>query len=531
MDVTHTSFAQGLQLTPAIIEFVLLHLVRCQRVFDLGVTQIDDNFFRQHEVGYQALWAATKDYWQTYGRAPTHAALTPVVLARLADSGLVDDAQLADMQALLAWIFDPENSDEKLDPVVAEEMLQLLLLDRRVKTPLRQALIRDTSPDRLPPLIERLREQSSRILALTTSLDGEVFPRQWGEQVQPVCPTGVPFLDQYMGEGAGPQQVHVILTPTGVGKTLLSCQIAVSTSRLENQREREGHGRGKLQVLFTYEQDLRDIRVLTIANAAMIHVRRLAQMRDPSELSTADNLEAYERELFAHELACGLPVPGEQERLRAAEEAIAPYLRIADFSGSRDSAGIVRGYGGIPEIVQVLEKYRELTQREIGTIVIDWAGLCVTRNLLAKGRDLDGRMTYELTHFIPRVHAEICKRFNCVAWVTHQLAGSVIGKSPTYRVTHADALGCRTFAVSAWYAFCLGNKDTHTNTCILWNTKGRNSESKPEQVCRIRGEIACIQAAPEYVIDRISGAIVRKRDLVTLSESSPTLDDSDLTTL
>jgi len=517
-----------LQMTPAILELVLMHLARCEDVFMTGYTSIDDSFFSYEELIYQVTWATIKEHHDTYGILPSYQTVSTIVLSRLSTSPMILPGQVEDADHLLSWMYGEDNPESSLDPAVAVSLLQMLLLDRRVKGPMQQAVMSlNVSPDRLPSLVESLTQRTSDIMSLTGIPDSDPFPTNWEQHFRPTIRTGVPVLDHYMHGASGSQEAHVILAPTGVGKTLLGCQIAVSMAAIESAKERNNKGRGKLQVIVSYELGLRDMQTIVVSNAAKIDRNRLAVMKNPKELSTEHNLELYEKELFAADISRGVRVPGEQQRLQEAKESLNDFLRIADFSGARMANGKRYGNGGIAEIGSVLERYRVETEREIGVVIIDWAGLCLSRYLASKNID-SSRMTAELSQFISLVHSDICCRFDCVAWVTHQLAGTVTGKSPTYPVSHADAMQCKTFAISAWHVFCLGNKDKDTNTCVLWNTKGRNSASRPETICKIMGAISTIVPAEEYTIDSHTGKIVPRRAVEAFLQEQQLIESQEL---
>ena len=103
----------------------------------------------------------------------------------------------------------------------------------------------------------------------------------------------------------------------------------------------------------------------------------------------------------------------------------------------------------------------------------------------------------------------------------HQLSGQANKKSPTAKMHHADAEGCASFAVNAWFAFCLGNKDQSTNTCLLAATKTRRGEGKDAVVCKIDGAFGqLVDADRQYAIDHVTNKIVKRYERDQFTEFS-----------
>ena len=102
----------------------------------------------------------------------------------------------------------------------------------------------------------------------------------------------------------------------------------------------------------------------------------------------------------------------------------------------------------------------------------------------------------------------------------HQLTGQANKKGPTARMNHAEAEGCSSFAVNAWFAFCLGNKDQSTNTCLLAATKTRRGEGKDAVVCKndcSNGRL--LDADKYYEACSLSGGIVPRQENASLVDS------------
>jgi hypothetical protein len=109
---------------------------------------------------------------------------------------------------------------------------------------------------------------------------------------------------------------------------------------------------------------------------------------------------------------------------------------------------------------------------------------------------------------------DICARFGCVAWVVHQIAGAACAHGPTTKLRHTDALGCRSFAVNAYYALVISNKDDETNTCQIFASKTRRGPPTLPVVCRLDGDIGEMTPMDsEYVYSEADRRPVRRSDL------------------
>ena len=196
------------------------------------------------------------------------------------------------------------------------------------------------------------------------------------------------------------------------------------------------------------------------------------------------------------------------------------YCEFADFSGRREAGSVVRGYGGIAEIRQYLDAVTQATGLPIGVVAIDWAGRCVRRYIAAKGGDIQRQQTSMLSEFVGSAFDQVAAPFNCPVFIMHQIKGAS-GKSPTKELTHHDAEGCSTFAVNAWFAFVLGNKDDITHTCLFQVTKTRRGEAASSQICQINGKFSeIIDANTRYKIDRLTHRIVPAEEAARVGQGA-----------
>ena len=493
---------------PILIEEVIKHCVRCPRVFSAAYGSLQPaHFSKQGETGYRYVLAATVEHFEKYAELPNYTALSTVVLTRLHSDAGIPEELIKDVEEFLEWVWLPENT---LETDNAMEWLRVVLKDRIVTQPLLREVekVRIGGGSDLPSFVQEVVRNLENVSAVGIDVPTTSVPKTWrrDEETQ-LVPTGIPFIDSRLDGGMKPGDVNVLLGPTGVGKTTLGMQLVIEGGRLEAAKERETNVKGKRNVFFSYEIDREEMQVRMMTYAAQINKSRLEHLNSFDELSRRGNLQDYEKKRWKQQLDEGVDVPGEWDRWQAAEPWLDEYVSLMDMSA--DQGGVSRGNGGIAELRATLDAMHQQDPRGFNVIMIDWAGMVARQYLRAKGGEVDRMYTHELTDFVSRVRRQIAKPYNCQVWVLHQLSGQSNKKSPTAKMHHADAEGCALFAVNAWFAFCLGNKDQSTNTCLLQATKTRRGEGKDAVVCKIDGAFGqLIDADRQYAIDHVTNKIV-----------------------
>lgn len=186
------------------------------------------------------------------------------------------------------------------------------------------------------------------------------------------------------------------------------------------------------------------------------------------QLSQPGRLHAYELEMQR-----GQEYPlSELERYQMRAPQLRQCCQILDYSGSAEFPDAGSGY--IPELVSGLMRL----ERKISLVYIDYAGLICTRYLQSTGNFDDRRYRALLKHFGDDVRRQICERFNCTAWVAHQLKGAAGTASPTKLMHHSDAGESADFADNMTLCFCLGTEDKSTGCRVLNPSKVRYLSSE-----------------------------------------------------
>jgi hypothetical protein len=291
--------------------------------------------------------------------------------------------------------------------------------------------------------------------------------------------------------------------------TLMGIMIAVNGARYQVQQANEGKESG-YWYYFSYESPITpDIRCRLLSYAAEIHFGvTMKKFKGVSDLSTSEQLKEYEKKRWDKQIKAGLPVPGELERYNAALAALGDKLKLSDMSGNQNPSVGTKYVG---EIVRTLQDGISQGRKPVG-IVIDYAGIMVERYMSAKNEKVENEFHY-LNRFVNHIRTQVAGRFNCIAWVLHQLHGEAAAASPTTKQHHSKARGSRNFADNANFAFNIGTKDPQTNCCIVTCTKARRAEMvKNPPIVYIDGPFGRMEAQDQkYQLDQNTKKIVDRQ--------------------
>lgn len=482
------------EVTDFSIEFTLMHIARCEKVFHAARLHLKPaHFSKLGESTYRVVWSAILDYYERNQELPSYHALSTRVLnvvttAPTPGTADMQDAAVEDARDLVEWMYDKTKyPDNDLTPDEALETLREILLDRETGEAIRNAVLHSGGKHihDLPKLLERQQRKVEEISAIGRAEDDDTtIPDNWDEVIRPRWPTGVPFIDRIMEGGCEAGDCNVIIGPTGGGKTTTSMQIACSMARLQttyalpNSEIEPG-----LVVFIGYEDGKRMMQIRAGSCAAYVLKNRLRSSRESGlKLSTVGNLEPYEQIMYA-----GTPTTierlGEQERLEEVKPWLNKYLALVDYHDPRNG-----GRGHVTEIRQKLTALQQKRGLPIRAVFIDWAGEMIRNYLMAEyGKVESSTMALELAGLIHRCKSEIAAPFNTTVWVAHQMAGRFTGMPPARKPHHSEAQWCTSFADNAWFAFCLGNKDAEHGVCQFVASKTRHGESGAPVLLKING--------------------------------------------
>ena len=303
-------------LEPCSIEYMLAHAMRSEQVFNIAREWLEPAYFNQPgETVYRMVWAAAAGLYHRYNCLPTREGLAATVVSQLMASQDADQSMIDEAVSFIDWAFPPQYPDDQLVPVHAIDLLKSFLIERKVAASLHTAF-RTGMPDdnaMVPALVEAAYQQVQQLSSIQSYTRGYQIPLEWESVAVPTIPTGVQLIDDRMNGGTEPREVHVLLGPTGVGKTTLGMQIVCSMARRNHTAivEHAPNAERKLHVFISYEDGQRSMVVRSLAFSATIDKTRLEQMNSYNELSRRGNLLPYELQRYGRHP----DPPGEYERM------------------------------------------------------------------------------------------------------------------------------------------------------------------------------------------------------------------------
>ena len=511
-------------MTPSYVESMICRIASNPMLIEelAGVLQ-PRHFWRPEEqhlsVMFQAVLAVYEQY-HTLTYETVRAEVERILCDRPLPEALREHLMAeGNPNGLLKWALDVGREQISQVPVdQTREMIRRFLGERTVYQPLQQA-IQTGVPADMGGLIEAAQTQFERIGQLDTDPISSGVPDGRAGLPLNIISTGIPFLDQFMDGGQSPGEAYGLIGPTGVGKTALACSMCGAMLQQEAQRlENNPAYTPKLVYYFTYEAGRDEIKqriISYMADIARDTVKHIdfSSREAPTCFSTAatGQYRPYEMTLDVPE---GEQRPGELERYMRVAPMLRNWLRIVDLSGLGDTRYCRPGVGGVHEIVSLINKDQtRMGNPGVALVVVDYALLCVERNLADTGKDPTKHVRTALPAFVDACRMRVAGRFNTSVWVLQQFNTAGNKKSPTARMSHTDAAeaGSR-FATNLIFCAELGNKDLATNCVVMGFSKRRRSGGEhPQLILQIHSTFhKLVDVSREYTIDRLRGQIVSR---------------------
>lgn len=278
-------------------------------------------------------------------------------------------------------------------------------------------------------------------------------------------PTGILFLDSFIGGGLAAGELLGVLGGTGGGKTVLATQLMGESAM------RKRHG-----MLFQYEQGTEGD--ISERIACYLTGESILNFRDKSPGDHTDEIRA---------------------KLKKAVDEWGRYITIVDMHGPD------AGLGGPEEVIRHIEEAGKAGETPF-IVGIDWLGAMVDKHIAFKGRD-----SKDYIHIAPNFMRAVkgyCDSRGIRLVVFHQLSTEAQGKGSRYKPQAGDAYNFKTFPFYTDIMLQIGKLDTKNN--IAWLIAGKNRRGlRPEQLLRLDGEHQKFySAAGDYTTDH-TGAFVR----------------------
>jgi hypothetical protein len=514
------------KLTQGERELLLVGLMRIPAVIRAAAGQLRDSHFSA-EPEPAALWRATLASWNRDQQPPRKsvllAALDSVRETSYVDMYAFDDAvgSSTTYREVVESAFNYLPAE--LDVGWTLDTLKRFLRERHLDL-LQTQLGEEGVPAELPAMLQRYLAESRQIESLQDRAVNVPFPAHETFESVITVPTGVPFIDEFLGGGMGLGEVISLMGPVGSCKTTLSIQLCVEAARRAAARKVKAAELGKkvkqgVAYYFYYEGELPELRIRALACAGKIARTTLASLGSPfdlSKLSTRNDPEsykAYERQLFA-EIFANIPnPPGELERYQSSIRALNAGLRLVDMSGKTD-ASRGRGRGGVSEMAAILDnEVRMNPDQEVSFVVLDYAGLMARRFVLAKGNWDSSMFRVMLTDVADQLGDLIAGPHKCPVLMVHQLKVALGKMSSGYVPHHTEGAECSSIAENAHFAFQVGVPDKE-NRVVINCSKHRRQPPREHLVVQIQGELArVVNVTNGYVRDAVTGLILPRSEV------------------
>jgi len=395
--------------------------------------------------------------------------------------------------------------------------LQVRMIRREIQAAMHSSVLPGTG--KFMPLRDRLArwaQAAQEVEFMGQPLENAASMPDCGEPIQlppPPLPTGLPWIDQYLG-GFRKGDVIGLLGPTGGGKSTLMAVAAVRMAQNFYNR-----GENKLSVFICYEDP--DEKTAHLFYSAAAHIDR-ELFNNPefwSLFSNRENPKPYDAQL--PENRNGKIILGERERWEAVTQWYRKHFFLLDFSSGVKSGN--RGSGGVAEIVSTLRRLSEETGMEIGFVAIDYAGLLVNRELARDNRTRNMEQVWRPLQQLPdQIRTMLAMPTGATVMLAHQIAGAEVKKIPPYRyLTHWDAQGSKAFAENLHACICLNDRDKGVNVSTMNYSKIRSRLPKtPFGLVQIDQKVVDI-----HLVDKEYEASESARRIVRRGESGLVLPD------
>ena len=464
----------------------------------------------------QVLWeAVAKSVDVADGEMPEQTRLMDAIsAAQDARPDIITDTDVDRINELMEFAYDERTWGDS--PVTSPYWEKIAIstlfhfLEEKAAQEIRdQVKTRTSVPTDLPSFMEAYKDEMARLRGLkgvtaNHRLNDET--ESWKQLVQlDFSPVGLQIFDKFLGQGQVPREVYGFLGPYGSCKTTISVMLAAEAARSNYRDYRQAvaeagcdgeQPKPKMSFLVTYEDGKKELLQRLLGYVAQVP-RDTMEGTAFMDMSTADSLHDYEKEMYKSEIANGEPVMGEQERLDHAMAWMNDHLCILDMT----LEGF--GSGGIREVSMIIEEMLNETNSDCGSVVIDYAGALVKRMMMSgtvSGSLDDASMLRHHLGGVPlAAKQQISEKFDCVTWVMHQLSGEANSRGPTAKMDHTDAAEAKNFAENLNFCWVVG-KPTSDNLVVMSCTKHRRRPPRDSMIIRVDGGMNIVRDVDNHYV-------------------------------
>lgn len=480
------------------------------------------HFNNAGEYVFAILFAVLREAYEQYGSVTKEIVTT--TLRANSTSGRIalppqDAAFLlgdADNPGFISYTFDeptPDAETAKAEKRFFETLLKRFMRARLVTQGLQSQLSRGaagSAPANISDLLGRFHKLSERVAHVGLAVGNSAVMPSFGSPIAlppPAIPVGLPWLDQYVG-GIRAGDVIGVLGPFSGGKSTL---LSVAAVRIAQHYYCSGEN--KLSVFIGYEDGGAKWNHMFWSAAARIERKLFTDHGADiwAHFSTRENLKEYDRLL--PENRNGDIMFGERERWESAMAWLNHHFVYLDFSCNTDTGG--RGAGGVPEIVQALDRLSEERGMEIGFCAVDYVGCLVERAMGTRSTDLKD-LIRPIKQVPDQLRTQVAVPKGTTFMLAHQLAQGDVKDRPVYKyVGHADASFSKSFAENLHACMGINHRCNATNvSTIYWSKLRAVRPITPYGLIRMDDHVVDVHLVnDDYLACPTSRAILRKGDV------------------
>lgn len=538
--------AKSVKLTKDCIDLFAAVWIRNEEVYEnfkgsLKAEHFGDNYLK-------VLYHVTKDFYDTNERAP----LKPELVASISEflpefEYSLEEEDHVNIGEFLEFAYDPDTygdsgvTSDKLASFVHKVGQKLLLnvFSSDTIAKLKAGGIADAS--QFVNVLQQATEQAEGIANQSMSIDPSLtFSEGWDRQDTTfINPTGLKFLDKYMGGGTKAKEIYGIMAPYGTCKTTLAvmlwcnaakdCAARLNSEDFKNKHPDKANKVG-LSFLVTYEAPLNsEIRHRALAYMGTIARESLEAMGSEgmSALNGMDPKD-YEQWEFSSEIKDDL-FRSEKQRALDAISILNKHTVCLDMTGD-DPNFPNAGSGGIAEIKKRIkaeiksrndkEKLNPSgaipTEYYVESVLIDYWGAMLERDQSLTENKNSYDDSKALSKHVLKAKNQLAIYFDCHVWIFHQLTGQANSYSPMKELHHTDAKGCSSFAENLDFAIQFGNL-TVESIGKVHCSKHRRTGKMASSLIKVEGRFNRVVVPDNYMIDG-RGKLVEKSAALSAGE-------------
>lgn len=333
----------------------------------------------------------------------------------------------------------------------ASDLIERLLIDRRVINPTRSLLVNSTGSTLDNPgdilnsanqsLLEIRRLMSSTLISSVPQIRSRVHNYVEFDH-------DMNFMNALTQGGLPRKSVSGLFGPFGSCKTTTATQAAASRINVEWRKYQRGEPT-QIVVYANCEGSFEEIsfRVLSFlakipARAVKAHYYGITPLRD----FTPPDPEDYNNK---H----GMTVP-ETIRLAEAVEKIDKFLKIIDLSGGENSNNLGKGF--VDDLSLTVQSYCQQSNMGISLFILDYAK-AFTRRFMDMNNLAAENIRFYLGRLPDLIRRDIADKYDCAALVLQQMNKAANTKKPGQLLTHGDSSEASDFGENCWFCFCLSS--------------------------------------------------------------------------